>query len=160
MTGSAVLSADGAYRYRLERAWAGGPALAWVMLNPSTADATTDDRTLLKVQSFTRRAGYGALVVVNLYALRATDPAELELHPDPVGPENLPHVAAVLAAAPAVVAAWGAHKMGRGSVLRLRLRDLVPAAVPVLALGTAKAGAPLHPCRLSPAYQLGPFTLP
>jgi hypothetical protein len=43
---SAVLSVDGLYRYRLSRAWGRGPSLAFIMLNPSTADAGIDDPTI------------------------------------------------------------------------------------------------------------------
>ena len=44
---AAVLSPCGRYRYTLERAWAPNPRyLMWVMLNPSTADATQDDATI------------------------------------------------------------------------------------------------------------------
>lgn len=52
MTGSAVISECGLYRYRLERhGLSGAGAVAWIMVNPSTADATTDDPTIKKVMS-------------------------------------------------------------------------------------------------------------
>lgn len=34
-TRSAVISPCGRYRYRLDRRWADGPSIAWIMLNPS-----------------------------------------------------------------------------------------------------------------------------
>ena len=70
---TARLSDDGRFRYYLTRRWGEGPALGWVMLNPSTADATTDDATIRRVLRFTEAAGYHALEVVNLYAWRARD---------------------------------------------------------------------------------------
>jgi hypothetical protein len=92
MTATAVLSDCGTYRYRLGRRWAEGPVDVWIMLNPSTADATVDDRTIRRCMEFSRRWGAGALVVGNLFALRATDPAELVRHPDPIGPDNDEHL--------------------------------------------------------------------
>lgn len=53
---SAVVSPDGRYRYLLERRWGNGPAIVWVMLNPSMADATVDDPTIRRVVSFSRTA--------------------------------------------------------------------------------------------------------
>jgi hypothetical protein len=73
----ADLSDCGTYRYRLGRRWAEGPVDVWIMLNPSTADATVDDRTIGRCMEFSRRWGAGALVVGNLFALRATDPTDL-----------------------------------------------------------------------------------
>jgi hypothetical protein len=44
---SAVISDDGVYRYQLTRTWdPESPELAWIMLNPSTADALADDPTV------------------------------------------------------------------------------------------------------------------
>ena len=66
------------YRWVLGRRWDPGlPTLAWIMLNPSTADGTDDDPTMGKVMEFTRLAGYGCCVVVNAFPFMATDPKDL-----------------------------------------------------------------------------------
>ncbi len=113
MRGSATISACGRYRYRLERRWAGKPgdrdAVAFVGLNPSTADAETDDPTLRRCVGFARDWGFPAVVLVNVFALRATDPRVLSGAVDPVGPENDGVLRAVLSNAPMAVAAWGAR---------------------------------------------------
>ena len=73
-TRSAVISDCGRYRYRLERhGLSGAGAVAWIMVNPSTADATTDDATIRKVVGFSERMGAGWLIVGNKFAYRATD---------------------------------------------------------------------------------------
>src|SRR5689334_18589152 len=107
-TGGALFDPTGRYRYRLWRQWdPAKPAVAFVMLNPSTADATTDDPTIRRCFGFAQGWGFGRLEVVNLFALRATDPRELARHPDPVGPANDAHIAAALALTDQAVAAWG-----------------------------------------------------
>ncbi|MDB5297796.1 MAG: hypothetical protein JWO31_3779 [Phycisphaerales bacterium] len=72
---AAVLSPCERYRYVLHRWWdESKPAVCWLMLNPSTADAATDDPTIRKCCGFARAWGAGGIAVVNLFALRATDP--------------------------------------------------------------------------------------
>jgi hypothetical protein len=143
----ADLSDCGTYRYRLGRRWAEGPVDVWIMLNPSTADATVDDRTIGRCMEFSRRWGAGALVVGNLFALRATDPTELVRHPDPIGPDNDEHLTALAAWAHLlggrVIAGWGAHPMAaeRARIVHRRIRQQTD----LLTLGTTKAGAPRHP---------------
>lgn len=105
---SAVLSADGLYRYRLVREWDEAyPPLAWVMLNPSTADASVDDPTIKKCAKFARSWGYGSILVANLFAWRATDPNELRMTQDPIGPDNDLWIKRIADEALDVVCAWG-----------------------------------------------------
>lgn len=145
---SAVLSDDGKYRYRLARQWgATARAATFVMLNPSTADATQDDPTIRRCIGFAKSWDLDGLVVVNLYAYRATKPADLWQAADPIGPENDRRIAGVLVDAALhqtpVIAAWGAH----GAPLRVKRVTSIAAhyRVPLLCLGTTKAGAPRHP---------------
>ncbi len=160
----AHLSPDDVYRYSLGREWAEGPqtpeTVAWVMLNPSTADATIDDATIRRCIGFSQREGFGRLLVVNLYALRATDPSELARHPDPVGPDNREHIIRAFHDADLIAAAWGAHPMAKRSVLRLRLHELAPATTPVVSLGRTLDGHPCHPCRLPPSRLFSAYKLP
>lgn len=75
--GDAVFSGCGRYRYRLTRELGGKLTLTVVMLNPSTADGSKDDPTIRRCKGFAKDWGYGRLVIVNLYAFRATDPREM-----------------------------------------------------------------------------------
>lgn len=129
------------YRYRLWRRWAPGAPLVFCMLNPSTADATEDDPTIRRCIGFARRDGYPAIEVVNLFAFRATDPAELPEASVAVGTMNDAFLRRAFTAAALVVAAWGAHPLAEA-------RARVVAALapgPLHCLGVTKSGAPRHP---------------
>lgn len=148
---AARLSEDGLYRYALMRRWHPTyPPVVWIMLNPSTADATEDDPTIRRVVGFSRSAGYGSAIVVNLYGLRVTRPVHLLDHPDPVGPENDGIVLSQALSSPRVVVAWGAHEMAR------RRGDLIGRlpADRLYCLGTTKDGAPRHPLYVKGATTL------
>jgi hypothetical protein len=146
MTGGAAFSRDGRYRYRLWRRWdRSRPAIAFCMLNPSTADARRDDPTIRRCIGFARHWGYGGIEVVNIFALRATDPRALRSARDPVGPRNDAFMRRAAARSPVVIA-WGVHGA---------LRDRESAALKLfgarsrlLALGRTRSGAPRHPLYL------------
>jgi len=153
---SAVISSCGRYRYWLERRWSASLPLTFVMLNPSTADATIDDPTIRRCAGFARREGAGGIVVVNLYAFRATNPRDLASAADPVGTECDAHLdvagACGCPGAP-IIAAWGATKVGRAPYrehdervagVLARLRGFGP----VHCLGSTASGAPRHPLYL------------
>lgn len=147
----ASISANGQYRWSLHRDWCGDERPRWitfVMLNPSTADAEVDDPTIRRCIGFAKALGGTGLAVVNLYALRATQPADLWKSSDPVGPSNDHHLAMFFDMAARrdfpIIAAWGAHaKPDRvRNVLRL------PGAERLQALRVTKSGAPGHPLYL------------
>jgi hypothetical protein len=149
--GTAILSECGTYRYVLERHIV--PArhmehpLLFVMLNPSTADAETDDPTIRKCMGFARRWGCTDLTVVNLFALRATTPTDLRSHPDPVGPLNDEHIRLMVRfhrerRAP-IVAGWGADPFARA-----RARHILRSFGPFDCLGMNNDGSPRHPLYL------------
>jgi hypothetical protein len=156
----AILSPDGLYRYRLWRIWDSDLApAAFVMLNPSTADATQDDPTIRRCMGFARSWGSGGIVVVNLFAWRATDPDALfapAAHGNGnVGPENDAHLRKVFSVVDSVICAWGAHPLAER-----RGRDvlsLVPPGVEVSCLGLTKGGAPKHPLYLRSDTARVPF---
>jgi hypothetical protein len=151
---SAILSACGTYRYRLERRIETAVAplcVAYIGVNPSTADATLDDATVRKWRGFTMRYGASRFVVGNLFAFRATDVRELAAAPDPIGPENDEHLRYIIGHADLVVPCWG-PRAKVPSTLRGRY-DVVEAMMrasgrPIKAFGFAKCGAPLHPLML------------
>ena len=73
----ADISPCGKYRYSLWRDWdwqGFANRVMFVGLNPSTADATNDDPTIRRCVRFATDWGFGGLVMVNLFAYRATDP--------------------------------------------------------------------------------------
>jgi hypothetical protein len=142
--GSAVFSDDGVYRYRLARRWGEGAAVLWVMLNPSTADATRDDPTIRRCIGFSRAWGFGGMEAVNLFALRATEPVVVRGHPEPVGAENDRHIAEAAAGAGVVVVAWGAFTFARERA-REATKLIAGLGLPVVCLGRTASGAPRHP---------------
>lgn len=107
MQRDAVISACGRYRYRLTRAWGPGGGVAWIMLNPSIADASRDDPTLKECVRRSLSWGAGWLIVVNLFGLISSDPRLLLTDPDPVGPENDAYVIQAIDSAQLVICAWG-----------------------------------------------------
>lgn len=178
----ARISADGKYRYLLEREWRlsqvgilgarwrmfgekdgagqelGEPkACVFIMLNPSTADADKDDPTIRKCVKFAKAWKYDLLQVVNLFAYRATDPKKLlaVTHAeDPVGHENQKVVERVVKDAGVVVCAWGAHGSHLGQDQTM-LGWIAPRKA--YCLGTTKDGHPRHPLYVRDDKLLEPF---
>lgn len=159
---SAVFSECDRFRYELNRRFAGhvegSGHPAFVMLNPSTATHDTNDPTVRRCEGFARSWGYTALRVVNLYAMRATDPKELYAAADP-GDDEINDYCIERAArdASVIVCAWGAFK-DRDLRARAVLRLLAPHADKLRHLGTTKRGQPRHPLYLRGDSLPQPFT--
>jgi len=146
---SAIISPCQTYRYSLTREWDSGSCVLWIMLNPSTADASLDDPTIRRCIGFTKSYGYGSLEVVNLFAFRATDPKDMAAAKargvDVIGPDNDKHITEAASRASLVIAAWGADKLA--PLRSVFIRKLV-APHELRALGKSKGGAPKHPLYL------------
>ena len=158
----AEISECGHYRYALWRtivaAYPAAPVtFCFVMLNPSTADASVDDRTIRKVAHFVKQNQGTRFVVVNLYSYRATDPKELKGRLNLRGFEQYGHTRHALAAADVVVLAWGGDALSRdderGMVDEARLSH-----PNLFYLGTTKHGSPRHPLYLKNITPLQIFT--
>jgi hypothetical protein len=144
----ARISPCGRYRHVLERHWGDGPLtlsrdVLFVMLNPSTADATADDPTIRRCIGFARAWGFEGIRVGNLFDWRSTDPAELPDDDTAVSRECDPWLAFMRRCSELCVVAWGAHPAAarRAPAVLELLGD-------VHALGLTKDGAPRHPLYL------------
>lgn len=147
----ATFSPCGNYRYTLTRETDVLPlerkTCLFIMLNPSTADAEKDDPTIRRCISFAAREGCTDLKVVNLFALRATNPKELLTHEDPHGSlQNLFTITASIKEVEKngglIIGAWGAHPMAMQSHLfSHRYNNLHE----LKCLGLTKEGHPRHP---------------
>ena len=146
----ATLSDDKKYRYRLWRRWNFDfPEVIWIMLNPSTADATKDDATIRRCINFARAWGFGGIEVVNLFAYRATNPRDLFETRDPIGPDNDAMLRHMMTRydRDLFVAAWGAFPKYLGN----RDKDVLEMMKEkrLECLGVTAEGYPRHPVRLA-----------
>ena len=154
----AVFSIDPerAYRYVLTRTWdTRRPQLAVIGLNPSTATEHVDDPTIRRLVRFARDNTYGGIVMLNLFALRATKPEVMKRDPQPIGRLNDEAIAACCATYD-TLCAWGAHgaHLDRARIVTQLLRDM---NAKLLCLGRTKAGEPSHPLYLDASTPLVPF---
>ena len=168
----ATLSPCGTYRYALWRFWDGTHAtdahraVVFVGLNPSTADAQVDDPTIRRCRRFAQDWGYPGMVMLNLFAYRATEPRVMKgfsmAGGDAVGCENdkvLQSYRDLLAQNPPtqgprgmVVFAWGQDGgfRQRSSVVESIMKE-------GFCLGTTKAGDPRHPLYIAASQRPLPF---
>jgi len=173
MTGGALLSSDGRYRYSLWRLWAPGPRVAFVGLNPSTADATEDDPTIRRCLGFARALGAGGLWMYNLCPFRATDPDAMlawartegkSLWIDAGTSRSL--LLERMETFSYVIAAWGAlnayHRRGAWLIdyARKMERDVVDSGGQLHALGVTAQGHPRHPLYLPASAKPEPWGCP
>ena len=150
---NATFSPDRKYRYLWEcevNTWTDTlERCVWIMLNPSTADEKAADPTIKRCAGYSQAWGFGGLVVVNLFAWRATDPAELKVAADPIGPLADEAILKMAIDAPLVICAWGAH----GSLYN-REAEVVGLLQPhskrlnLKCFGFTNGGQPKHPLRL------------
>lgn len=141
---AAILSEDRTYRYTLYREW--NPKKAMVMiigLNPSTADEHSDDPTIRRCIQFAKDWGFGRLMMVNLFAIRGTDPKILKEVPDPIGPENDLYLQKMAHESQLIIGAWGT--LGTYLNRNTAVKKLLPT---IKCLGVTQNHQPKHPLYL------------
>ena len=153
----ATLDQTRTYRYELTRSvepmtdQGRTKPVAFVMLNPSTADENTDDPTIRKCMGYAARWGFSELVVVNLFAYRTSSPRELKianLHDKDIeGPLNGHFIMHAMHNSDLVVCAWGNNgALNNKGIRTLKLfygQGLTPSCLKV-----SKARQPYHPLYL------------
>jgi hypothetical protein len=162
---SAYLSECKKYRYFLSRTWDDNlPRVLFIMLNPSTADAETDDPTIRRCKNYAISWGYGGFYVINLFAYRSKLPTDLLQAEDPIGPENEIWFRRASKMASLIVCAWGngtiiekLRKIHHTKTYRpLSWLDLKP----VCYLELSNDGTPKHPLYLLKTLTPQKYTLP
>ena len=94
--------------------------------------------------------------MVNIFALRSTDPASLYTVADPVGPDNDAAILEMVEGAGVAICAWGTHGAlnGRDTAVRTLLRN---AGVVPHCLGTTANGHRRHPLYVPYTQAAVPF---
>lgn len=144
------------YRYTLWREFdtdAAYRTIAFIGLNPSTADEFTDDNTVRRCWKFAQRWGFSKFFMLNLFGYRATDPKDMKAREEPTGPWNFQCVINVVNAVDLAVLAWGVH----GTYLKqdeVMLDALSMFDRKLYCLGRTKDGHPRHPLYVPNATKL------
>ena len=129
------------YRYGLSRTWNGKKkTILFIGLNPSTANEKIDDPTIRRCINYAQNWGYGSLLMVNLFAYRATLPSELKNVKNPIGNDNDLHILELSKKADLAVAAWG----NEGTLLN-RDKEVKKILPNLMCLKINKSGQPAHP---------------
>jgi len=169
---SAIISNCKHYRYELTREWALPPRIRktdpapkpkttlFIMLNPSTADATEDDPTIRRCVSFAKMNGSNRLVVANLFAYRTSSREELRAvryDKDIIGPEYWDQLAKTLRKADAIILGWGldGKLLAQDGVVLEYVWETKPWTH---CLTINSDGTPKHPLYIRGAAKLIPYT--
>ena len=153
MEETAIFSRCRTWRYTLNRRWSEATRVVFLLCNPSTADEAQDDPTLRRCRGFAQSWGYGGMTILNLFAIRGTDPRILARVEDPVGPENDANILRTLEDCQLLVCAWGCggHMKGELRKRPATVVSMIRSRFPYLAigcLGYTADGTPRHPLML------------
>lgn len=153
-------SHDGLYRWSFERRWSRGPLACWIGLNPGTGDSDKHPRrSLHRMVEWSLGLGCGGIIVVNLFAYRATDFRVLREMAakgcDVIGRENDAATRKAADRAKYTILAWGSggSLLGRGQIVAARF----PKA---WCLGWTATGQPFHPLYVPGTAKLLPDRVP
>ena len=139
-TGSGAKFSDcGKYRFALWRIWdENKPLVMFIGLNPSTANAYTDDATIRRVKRFAADWGYGGVYMMNCFPYISTDPQQLKDFGNTS--ENDKWMHDIAGKCSMIIFAWGNFEIARA-----RGKELAALFPGAHALQINKNGSPKHP---------------
>ena len=141
---SAEFSECRKYRYILRRTWSfKSPVVTFIGLNPSTADHVKDDPTIRRCRNFAKGWGFGGMLMVNLFAFRATEPRVMMGETNPIGIGNNGFIIDACDQGEIAVACWGTN----GQYMD-RDKEVISKVEKLYYLKLTKAGHPSHPLYL------------
>lgn len=150
---AALYSRKRRYRYMLSRRWGKekGPYLICIGLNPSTAGHIKDDATIRTLIGRGKHHKFEGLIMLNLFAFRATDPKDMRKATNPIGRHNDDVIRAFVATVledkeikHEILVAWGNHGtlLGRSKEV---IKLLQPVQGKVKMLTSTLNSCPRHP---------------
>ncbi len=148
MSGAVFNDESRRFRYALWRIWdKSKEALLFIGLNPSTANETKDDPTVIRMVNFAKEWGYGGLYVGNLFSIVSANPDVLFFDSSveqPNGPNDyaLKQMNKICST---VLVGWG--EWGQNAKLR-PAQVITLMGERVFCLKVNKSGEPSHPLYL------------
>jgi hypothetical protein len=153
MKRAAIFSKCNNFRYALSRIWDDSkPLVMCIGLNPSTANADSDDPTIKSLIRILQGLGFGGLQMLNLFALISPDPNALRMCPDPVK-DNDRYIQNISSEFEVIVFCWGNFK--QAEYRAKKFKQMFPSA---MCFGKNSRGTPKHPLYLKSNSTLIPFT--
>lgn len=137
---NAILSKNGKHRFALWRIWDKElPKIAFIGLNPSTANHLKDDPTIKRVRRFAKDWGYGGFYMLNLFTKVTPNPDDLLIEPNIKMTSNyyLSHYASL---SNEICFCWGAFKQAQK-----RAKEIIEMFPDATTLGYNNNGSPKHP---------------
>lgn len=152
----ATFSKCGKHRFVLWRSWGDGKEImnkiAFIGLNPSTANETKDDPTIRRVMGLAKSWGYNGVYMLNLFSFVSAFPWLIETDPD-FHLKNMEYLKQYVGLAnKRVVFAWGNFK--KATEISPSVITMFPGAY---ALHINKNGSPKHPLYVKKDVQLIKF---
>lgn len=162
MLRSAIFSDCNRFCYSIVRAWAPGPRLTFIMLCPRIGQEDKDYPIVIRCMDIARKLGYGGIVMLHLFAFRATDPKHLKSVADPIGPLNNDFIRWASIEGGPIICAWGVHGdyRDRDKDVHLMLLECVlqtGTEACLMALGINSKGIPAHPLYSNHGAHLTPY---
>lgn len=154
-----IFSEDRKYRYYLRREFKKNPKkfLAFIMLNPSTANEKYNDPTVERCQNHAINKKYDGMIVLNIFAYRTTNPKKLLEIKNPVGEKNNETIIKTINKHKNIICAWGNH----GKILKRSneiKKILKKHKIKTYTFQITKKGEPKHPLYIPYNKELEQFT--